>query len=166
MRCSLNFGNFLSHNDWVTFTNLLSDLWREGFSPSLNQAGPLCWTKFQTSSMAVREIKHTTRGEMISEIPRLGGLWGATQETGEKYPWMDSIRNWQQGKPGMTPCWVWSREKDYVASPASELFAEYFKKSDWRGGFNGLYSWKNEKPNSSEFFDNFTAGGKWKDQIL
>ena len=36
--------------------------------------------------MAVREIKHTTRGEMISEIPRLGGLWGATQETGEKYP--------------------------------------------------------------------------------
>ena len=37
---------------------------------------PLCWTKFQTSSMAVREIKDTTRGEMISEIPRLGACGG------------------------------------------------------------------------------------------
>ena len=149
-----------------TFSNPHIGLWRGGFFPSLNQACPLCWTKFQTSSMAVREIKDTTRGEMISEIPRLGGLWGATQGTGEKYPWMDSIRNWQQGKPGMTPCWVWSREKDNFTSPASELFSEYFKKSDWLGIFYWLYSWKNEKSNSSESFVNFTAGWKWKDQIL
>ena len=150
-----------------TFSNLLIGLWSERFSPQFKSSRPPLLNQISNLVHGCqRDQTHNQGGKWFLKFPSLGACGGQLRRRVKNIPEWILSGTGRRGKPGMTPCWVWSREKDYVASPASELFTEYFKKSDWRGVFNGLYSWKNERSNSSESFDNFTAGWKWKDQIL